>query len=501
MENKSYIAIDLKSFFASVECVERGLDPLKTNLVVADSNRTEKTICLAVSPSLKKYGLSGRARLFEVVQKVAEANKKRELFSKEYKFIGKSFDEEELKDNPELAIDYIVATPRMNLYSTYSKSVYDIYLKYFAPSDILNYSIDEVFLDATPYLKAMKMTAKEYSKLILNEVYNKTGITATVGIGTNMYLSKVAMDIVAKHLEADSEGVRIAELDEISYRNKLWAHRPLTDFWRIGKGISKKLEENGIYTMGDIAKCSIGSPKSFYNEGLLYKLFGVNAELIIDHAWGYEPCTIKDAKGYTPKNNSICSGQVLHTPYNFSKAKIIVREMIELLVLDIVQKGLVTSQIVLTVGYDIENLINEQIKNNYKGEIVLDSYGRLIPKHAHGTINFDRHISSTVKITKEVMSLFERITDKNLLVRRINISANKLLTEEQASGEKRFIQLDMFSNNNVNENNGLGKERDIQRTVIEIKSKYGKNSILRGVNFEDGATTRDRNGQMGGHKA
>ncbi len=503
MEDRSYIAIDLKSFYASVECVERGVDPLTTNLVVADQSRTEKTICLAVSPSLKRYGVSGRARLFEVVQIIKKVNEERKDKVCGKGLTGCSVDSNELINNPFLEVDYIVAKPRMALYSDYSRRIYEIYLKYFSEADILNYSIDEVILDATPYLKISKKTAYEYAKEIVAQIYAETGITATVGIGTNMYLCKVAMDIVAKHINADAHGVHIACLDEMLYRQKLWNHKPLTDFWRIGRGIAKKLEENGLYTMGDIAKCSLGNYGEFYNEGLLYKLFGVNAELIIDHAWGWEPCTIKEAKNYKPKNNSICSGQVLQDPYTTEKARLIVQEMTDVLVLEIVDKGLLTDQIVLTVGYDVENLTNEMIKSKYKGDITEDFYGRYVPKHAHGTANLGKSTSSTKEITKAVLDLYDSIINKDLLVRRINVSFNKLVAEKALARKQRAVQLNLLDDLEYEKNNDkeIKREKKVQKAVIGIKKKYGKNSILKGMNFCEGATTKDRNEQIGGHKA
>ena len=426
-KERTYIAIDLKSFYASVECKERNRDPLTTNLVVADKSRTEKTICLAVSPALKCYGIPGRARLFEVVQKVREANSVRRWKAPNRTFIGASDDSTELDINPALEIDYIVAPTRMALYLEYSTRIYSIYLKYIAPEDIFPYSIDEVFMDVTDYLHTYNMTARELAMTMIHDVLKMTGITATAGIGTNMYLCKIAMDIVAKHIKADKDGVRIAELDEMSYRRKLWGHRPLTDFWRGGKGYAKKLEEYGLYTMGDIARCSIGKENELYNEDLLYRLFGVNAELLIDHAWGYEPCTMEMVKAYKPETNSVCSGQVLHCPYDFEKAKLVVKEMTDQMVLNLVDKKLVTDQIVLTVGYDIENLNNSDRKKQYHGEVTIDRYGRRIPKHGHGTTNLKRQTSSTKMITDAVIELFDRIVDRNLLIRRINIKANRLV--------------------------------------------------------------------------
>ncbi len=421
---KAYIAIDLKSFYASVECKERGLDPLTTNLVVADNSRTEKTICLAVSPALKSYGISGRPRLFEVIQKVNEINALRRYKTPNRKFKEKTFNNTALQANPSLELDYIVATPRMSHYIKYSTEIFSIYLKYIAPEDIHTYSIDEVFIDATHYLKSYKMTARELAKTIIHDILKTTGITATAGIGTNLYLAKVAMDIVAKRIEPDKDGVRIAELDEMSYRKKLWCHKPLTDFWRIGRGYAKKLEANNMFTMGDIAKCSIGKSTSYYNEDLLYKLFGVNAELLIDHAWGWEPTTIAEIKAYKPENNCISSGQVLHSPYTFKKARLVIREMAEAVSLDLLDKGLLTDQIVITVNYDIENISNKEI--DYKGEIITDYYGRKIPKHAHGTENLKEHTLSTKLITKAVLDLYDRIADTNLLVRKLTLSSTSV---------------------------------------------------------------------------
>ena len=505
--SKTYVAIDLKSFYASVECVERNLDPMTTNLVVADASRTQKTICLAVSPSLKSYGIPGRARLFEVIQKVKEVNRQRQWKAPKGKLIGESYFDYELKNNPSLALGYIAAPPRMALYMQYSTQIYTIYLKYIAPEDIHVYSIDEVFIDVTSYLNTYKMSAKELTKKIIQEVYETTKITATAGIGTNLFLCKVAMDIVAKHSSPDEDGVRIAYLDETLFKEQLWTHRPLTDFWRIGKGYARKLEEHHLYTMGDIARCSLGEDNDYHNEGLLYKLFGVNAELIIDHAWGYEPCTIQDIKSYKPSNNSLGSGQVLHEPYTNQKARLIVQEMIDLLVLDLVDKQLVTDQIVLTVGYDIENLANESIANNYTGEITTDYYGRQVPKHAHGTANIGKYTSSTRLIMEAVLNLYDQITNKSLLVRRINLSANHIHNESILNQQSTYQQLDLFTNYEEIEKKEevqkkeLEKEKKLQKAVLEIKKKHGKNSLLKGMNFEEGATTKDRNNQIGGHKA
>lgn len=506
-ENRTYIAIDLKSFYASVECRERGLDPMTTNLVVADESRTEKTICLAVSPSLKTYGVPGRPRLFEVVQKVRDANNSRRYKAPKRTFTGKSYDNTVLLSNPALEIDYLVAPPRMAYYMEYSTRIYSVYLKYIAPEDIHTYSIDEVFIDATHYLGTYNMTARELAMTMIQDVLHTTGITATAGIGTNMYLCKIAMDIVAKRIKPDKDGVRIAELDEMIYRKQLWSHRPLTDFWRVGKGISKKLEEHGLYTMGDVARCSVGKPHEYYNEELLYKLFGINAELLIDHAWGWEPTTIEQIKAYKPAVNSTCSGQVLQSPYDFEKAKLVVREMTELMVLDLVDKGLVTNQIVLTVDYDIENLKDPKRRMKYTGEVTTDAYGRQVPKHAHGTQNLDRYTSSTMLITKAVMELYDRVVDKNLLVRKIYITANRIVDETSVSDQKECEQLDLFtdyeamSRKRAEEEALLEREKRMQKAMLNIKRKFGKNAILKGMNLKEGATAKERNEQIGGHKA
>ena len=506
-KNHIYIAIDLKSFYASVECLERGLDPLTTNLVVADASRTEKTICLAVSPSLKAYGIPGRARLFEVVQKVKDVNRIRKNKAPGYSFTGSSYHDIELKTSPELAVDYIAAPPRMAIYIKYSTKIYNVYLKYVAPEDIHVYSIDEVFMDVTDYLHAANLSAREFAKMIVQDVYKTIGITATAGIGTNLYLSKIAMDIVAKHIEEDENGVRIAELDELSYRELLWSHRPLTDFWRVGRGYSKKLEENGLFTMGDIAKCSLGKRSEYYNEDLLYQLFGINAELLINHAWGYEPCTLVDVKAYKPSTNSLGSGQVLHCPYSYEKARIIVREMTDLLVLDLVSKNLVTDQMVLTIGYDIENLSNPEIKKSYRGPVTTDYYGRQVPKHAHGTINLSRKTSSTKLIMDAVMELYTKIVDEHLLVRRINVTANHVVDENVTTNENTYEQLGLFTDyvavqqKKEQEEVELLREKKVQLAILDIKKKYGKNAIINGTNLQEGATTRERNKQIGGHKA
>lgn len=506
-ENHVYIAIDLKSFYASVECVERGLDPLNTNLVVADDKRTEKTICLAVSPSLKAYGIPGRARLFEVIQRVKEVNIIRRDNILGHRFTGTSYLASELKESPKLEVSFVIAPPRMAHYIYCSTQIYNIYLKYVAPEDIHVYSIDEVFMDVTHYLAARQMTAKELAVKMIQDVFAQTGITATAGIGTNLYLCKVAMDIVAKHVEPDENGVRVAELDEMSYRRLLWNHRPLTDFWRVGHGYRKKLEENGIFTMGDIARCSLGGPGDFYNEELLYKLFGINAELLIDHAWGYEPVTMDLIKVYKPESNCISSGQVLQCPYDYQKAKLIVQEMADMLALDLVDRGLVTDQIVLTIGYDIENLQDVRTANAYKGEITTDYYGRKVPKHAHGTENLGRQTSSARLITEAVLRLYERIVNPKLLVRRVNITANHLVEEHEAKEHNSFEQLDLFTDyaaleeKRAKEEKELSKEHKLQEAMLSVKKKYGKNAMLKGMNLQEGAMTIKRNKQIGGHKA
>lgn len=502
-----YIAIDLKSFYASVECCERSMDPLRTNLVVADAERTEKTICLAVSPSLKSFGISGRARLFEVVQRVKEVNAERLRKTPRGYFEGKSCDIEELNHNPALQVDYHVAPPRMAKYLEESTRIYDIYLKYIAPEDMHVYSIDEVFMDVTHYLGIYKCTPEELARRIIHDVLQNTGITATAGVAPNLYLCKVAMDIVAKHMEPDENGVRVAYLDEMLYRKLLWNHRPLTDFWRVGAGYRKKLEENGLYTMGDIARCSVGKANDFHNEELLYRLFGINAELLIDHAWGWEPATIEDIKAYKPSSNSTSSGQVLQCPYSKEKARIVVMEMTDLLVLDLVDKGLVTDQLVLTVGYDIDNLKEDKAGRHYKGEVQIDRYGRRIPKHAHGTTNLKRHSSSTRLIIDAVMKLYDEIVDENLLIRRINVTANHIIRENEVKDDKQYEQMSLFTDYGIVEKEKeaeeelLSREKKMQRAILDVKKRYGKNALLRGVDLEEGATTISRNKQIGGHKA
>ena len=499
--------MDLKSFYASVECIERGLNPLTTNLVVADAARTEKTICLAVSPSLKRHGIPGRPRLFEVVQQVRAANRLRQSEAPQRRFVGKTTDDAVLQSSPEYAIDYLVAPPRMALYLEYSTRIYDVYLKYVAPEDIHVYSIDEVFMDVTAYLRAHNLTARELAGVIILDVLNSTGITAAAGMGTNLYLAKIAMDIVAKKTPPDANGVRVAELDELSYRKLLWSHRPLTDFWRVGRGYAKKLEEHGLFTMGDIARCSLGKSNEYHNEDLLYKLFGINAELLIDHAWGWEPCGMAEIKAYKPSTNSIGSGQVLHDPYPFDKARLVVREMTDLLVLDLVDKRLVTDQMTLTIGYDRENLANPEIRRLYNGAVTTDMYGRKIPKHAHGTINLEKGTSSTKIITGAVMELFDRIVDENLLVRRVNVVANHIVDETAAQRPDGNGQLDLFTDYETIRRQEeeraaeLQRERRAQEAVLSIRKKFGKNMMLKGMNLEEGATGKERNRQIGGHKA
>ena len=502
MNQRTYIAIDLKSFYASVECVERGLDPLATNLVVADKSRTDKTICLAVSPSLKAYGIGGRPRLFEVVQKVREVNNTRRRTLPYGRFNGKSHLDKELKAHPDWEVDYLVAPPRMAHYIEYSTRVYQVYLKFIAPEDIYPYSIDEVFIDATNYLPTYKITAHELALKMVRDVLKETGITATAGIGTNMYLCKIAMDIVAKHIPADQDGVRIAELDEMSYRRQLWNHKPLTSFWRVGRGIARRLEPYGIDTMGKIARCSLE------NEELLYKLFGVNAELLIDHAWGWEPCTMAAVKAYKPEINCLSNGQVLSTGYEFKKARVVAREMADEMALKMVAHHLVADQMVLTIVYDAENLTNPKYKSKYFGEITTDYYGRPVPKHAHGTRNLKAPTSSSKLMIDAITELFDQIVNPNLLVRRIYLTVNRVISERQAlSRPKEAEQLDLFTDYEAEarkqqaELESNQKERKVQETLLKIKKKYGKNAILKGLNFEEGATAKERNQQIGGHKA
>ncbi|MBQ6381947.1 MAG: DNA methylase [Clostridia bacterium] len=499
MEQKQYLAIDLKSFYASVECVQRGLDPLTTNLVVADESRTSKTICLAVSPSLKSFGIPGRLRLFEVEQRVEQVNALRRQELRGKNFSAASCDYRQIRKHPAVKVDYIVAPPQMLLYEKISAQIYEVYLKYVSADDIHVYSIDEVFIDVTNYLKLYNKTAHELARTMIEDVLSETGITATAGIGTNLYLCKIAMDIVAKHIPADKDGVRIAELDEMRYREQLWSHTPITDFWRIGGGIAKRLKRLGIDTMGDIARCSLN------NEEILYKEFGINAELLIDHAWGWEPCTIAAIKAYKPETKSISEGQVLKEPYSFKKAKLVVKEMTERVVLNIVEKGYVTDRVELTVGYDIENLAGGR---NYAGEVKTDRYGRKVPKMAHSTENLGRYTSSTKLIMAAMERLYERIVDENLLVRRMYVVVNHLVTEEEAKArEPEGEQLSLFENaaqkeqQKAAEDKALSKEKDLQQTMIGIQKKFGKNAILKAMNLEEGATAIERNQQIGGHKA
>lgn len=500
-EARTYIAVDLRSFYASVECIERNLDPSTTNLVVADASRTEKTICLAVTPSLKAYGISGRARLFEVVQRVKEVNAERKRKAPGRVFTGSTCSAEELERDPGLALDYIVATPRMAHYMEHSTKIYNVYLKYIAQEDIHVYSIDEVLMDVTDYLKTYKMSARDLAKKMILDVQETTGITATAGIGTNLYLAKVAMDIGAKHSPADESGVRIAELDEMTYRRTLWTHRPLTDFWRVGKGYARKLEAHGMYTMGDVARCSM------QDEDLLYKLFGVNAELLIDHAWGYEPCTMAAIKAYKPSTNSIGSGQVLQCAYSAEKARLVMREMADALALDLVDKKLVTNQLTITVGYDIENLKDPVRRKAYQGQITTDAYGREVPKHAHGTANLPSYSSSTRQILTAVSELYDRIVDKELLIRRLNLTANNVIAQEKTPKGSVAEQLDLFTDyqkvqeQREKEARDLEREKKMQEAMLAIKKKFGKNAILKGMNLEEGATAKERNHTIGGHRA
>jgi len=507
MKARSYIAIDLKSFYASVECIQRGLDPMITNLVVADPSRTDKTICLAVSPSLKSFGIPGRPRLFEVVQKIGQVNALRRNSAPGRTFTGKSHDYTELRGHPELEVDYIVAPPQMAFYMETSAAIYNIYLKYVAPEDIHPYSIDEVFIDATNYLNLYRLTPEKLAMKIILDILENTGITATAGIGTNLYLAKVAMDIVAKHIPADKNGVRIAQLDELRYRQELWSHRPLTDFWRVGPGYAKKLEKVGLRTMGDVARCSVGKPTEFYNEDLLYKLFGVNAQLLIDHAWGWEPCTIADIKAYKPESSSISPGQVLQCPYTAEKARLVVREMADDLSLDLVDKGLVTDQIVLTVGYDIENLTDPERSRAYHGDVTVDRYGRRIPKHAHGTRHLGRRTQSAKVILDAAMALFDRIVNPALLVRRVNIVALHILVGQEELPVPEVEQLDLFTDyakleqERLAEQARLERESRIQQAALSIKRKFGKNALVKGMDLQEDATAMTRNNQIGGHKA
>lgn len=495
-----YLAIDLKSFYASVECIERHLNPMNTNLVVADNSRTEKTICLAVSPALKSLGVPGRPRLFEVNEKVRQLNSFRRA-----KLNGKTLQEKsyllsELQKKQDLAIDFIIAPPRMAHYIKYSTDILNVYLKYIAPEDIHVYSIDEVFIDISHYLKTYGLSPMELCQKMVKDVYTTTGITATAGIGTNLYLAKIAMDIVAKKMPADKNGVRIAYLDEQLYREKLWTHQPLTDFWRVGKGYAKKLEQEGLYTMGDIALCSTGSKSSYYNEELLYKLFGINAELLIDHAWGYEPCTIEQIKAYRPSKHSICCGQVLHTPYTTEKGEIVIKEMADSIALDLTAKSLVTDQLVLTIGYDRSNLDAPETRSKID-KIRIDHYGRQVPEHSHGTIHLNGHTSLSNEIINKATELYRRIVKPQLLIRRFSLTADNTLAANQTD-VATVTQLSLFDEPVDPQVQAKRDKVDkLQHTVIDIKKRFGKNSLLRGLNYEDGATGRERNAQIGGHKA
>ncbi|MDD7060124.1 Y-family DNA polymerase [Porcincola intestinalis] len=506
MKRRTYIAIDLKSFYASVECRERGLDPLDTNLVVADESRTDKTICLAVTPSLKTYGISGRARLFEVVQQVREANRGRLHDAPGHRFSGKSCFLSELTANPTLEIDYLIAPPRMAYYMEYSSSIYSIYLKYIAPEDIIVYSIDEVFMDVTDYLFTYKLTAHDLAMKIILDVLDTTGITATAGIGTNLFLAKVAMDIVAKHIPADRDGVRIAELDTQTYRRQLWSHRPLTDFWRVGRATERKLQQVGLFTMGDIARCSLGKPEDYYNEDLLYDLFGVSAELLIDHAWGWEPCTLADIRAYRPENRSISSGQVLLEPYDFEHGRVIIREMAEKLSLELFSRRLVTDQLVLDVGYDIDNVENPDLRAYLRGKVTLDRYGRKVPRPAHGSENLTAQTASTEEIIQAAVRLYDRIADRRLTIRRFNLSASHTVPESAVKKEETYEQMDLFTDYDLlekqrkQEQEKRERERKMQEAVLAIKNRFGKNAVVRGTSFEEGATGRRRNEQIGGHQ-
>ncbi len=496
-----YLAIDLKSFYASQECMDRGLDPLDTHLLVADDSRTEKTICLAVTPSLKACGIPGRPRLFEAMERIRALNVQRLAHAPGRKFRGSSCSARELAADPSLKLDLIIAPPRMSSYMAVSSQIYQIYLRHIAPEDIHVYSVDEVFIDTAPYLAHLGISARELASRLVREVYRETGITATAGIGSNLYLCKVALDILAKHSPPDAHGVRIAELDEEGYRRRLWDYQPLTDFWRLGPGYAKKLRSLGLCTMGDIARCSLGSAGEYYNAELLYRLFGINAELLIDHAWGWESCRIADIKAYRPENHSLHSGQVLSCPYPFEQALVIVQEMTELLVMDLLEKGLVSDHFTLHIGYDRESLTAPDI--DYKGPISIDAYGRAVPRHAHGTARLPFPCCSVKRITEELSALFRRIVDPRLLIRRVNISAEQLLPESQAPQKQAFQQFDLFTDYEAQarEEKELELERQKQLAILHIRKKFGKNAILQGLNFREGATTRQRNCQVGGHRA
>ncbi len=509
---RQYVCIDLKSFYASVECIAMGKDCMDTNLVVADESRTEKTICLAVSPSLKAYGIPGRARLFEVIEKVKLVNAERKRKIGGRPFTGKSCSAAELEADPYLELGFHIARPRMAAYIEASTKIYDIYMHYIAPEDMHVYSIDEVFMEVTAYLDTYRMTAKQLAQMLIGKIQKELGITATGGVGTNLYLAKVAMDVLAKHMQPNEDGIRIAELDEVSYRKLFWCHTPITDFWRIGRGTRDRLAKHGIYTLGDIARCSVGAEDEYYNEKLLYKIFGKNAELLIDHAWGWEDCTLEQIKAYVPENNSVCTGQVLSEPYDSKKARLIVHEMTDLLVLDLVSKHLVTDQMVLDIRFDRENLQEGFLSEAYSGEVEIDRYGRTVPKSIHGSINLEGHFSSSREIIDAVLHLYDEIMPKELYVRGVIVTANHVLPEDRvnsdASGKKEeYVQLDLFTDYQAEEaqrketEQKRQKERKIQDAILDIQKRYGKNAILKGMNFEEGATTIERNSQIGGHKA
>lgn len=508
MALRTYAAIDLKSFYASVECVERGLDPLQTNLVVADAARTDKTICLAVSPPLKAYGIPGRPRLFEVVQKVNQINAQRlnnalrlhktvRLENGRWGLADTSAHAPDLAADPSLGLGYITAPPQMATYMAYSARIYQIYLKYVAPEDIHVYSVDEVFMDLTPYLALYRMTARQLVTTMVQDVLQTTGITATAGIGTNLYLAKIAMDIVAKHVPADEHGVRIAQLDEAAYRRQLWSHTPLTDFWRVGRGYARKLSKAGLYTMGDIARCSLGQEKDFHNQALLYKLFGVNAELLIDHAWGMESCTLADIKAYHPQSHSLSSGQVLPCPYTAEKARIIVREMAEALALDLTAKGLGTDHVALVIGYDVESLRAPALRSRYQGEIVTDGYGRQVPKGVHAGARLSGMTNSSRRVTQALLSLYDQLADTRLLIRRLNVIAVHVAAETSDNAAKQLDFLSLFDETPFDDQ----RERQLQQTALRIRQRFGKNALLKGTNLQEGATAMERNRQIGGHKA
>ena len=506
---KQYIAIDLKSFYASVEAAERGYDPLDVNLVVADESRTDKTICLAVSPSLKALGIPGRPRLFEVRQQVERVNRARKAKAPGGRFTGKSVSASALAADPSLELDFVIAGPRMAYYMDYSRSIVEIYLRHVSMDDLLVYSIDEVFIDATPYLDTYRLTAHAFAMKLIREVLRETGITATAGIGTNMYLAKIAMDIVAKKMPADPDGVRIAELDEMRYREKLWLHTPLTSFWRVGPGIAKKLEENGMHTMGDVARCSVGPPNGYYNADLLYRLFGVNAELLIDHAWGWEPVEIADCKAYTPESKSLSSGQVLPRPYAFDEGRVVVREMADLLSIELVRKGLMTDQVVLDVGYDVSNLTDPDRAAAYHGAIKADRYGRNVPQRVHGSKNLGRYLSSGHRLMDAVGEIYDAVVDKSLTVRRFNVTVNRLLTPQEVKAQAENAapeQLSLFRDYAAEEaakqkeDAALEKERKMQEALISIRDRFGKNAVVKGLNMQEGATAIERSGTIGGHK-